>query len=226
MAHSMGKGVNSMKTPLSIGLCLALTCGAAAQSNVDSVKKFAWTENCGWTNWRDANGGTQGVNVGGSFLRGFVWGENVGWINTGNGSGPYLNTDDTNFGVNIGVGGFLSGFAWGENIGWVNFGTQAQVGAQGARYDASTRRFRGYAWGENIGWINLDDATAAVFAPGCCPGNADANTIVNFSDITAVLANFGANFNNGTGTGDADCNGVVTFSDITSVLANFGTPCP
>ncbi len=217
-----------MKNTLSnlIALTLVAAPVASAATNIDATKKYAWTENCGWTNWRDANGGSQGVNVGANFLDGFIWAENIGWINTGNGGGPYLNTNNTNFGVNIGAGGFLTGFAWGENIGWVNFNTQPQVGAQGARYDSVVRRFRGYAWGENIGWINLDDSTHFVQAPACCPGNADGNPSINFSDITTVLANFGTNYGGGTGSGDANCDGIVTFGDITSVLANFGSVCP
>ncbi len=213
---------------LALGL-LALAAPAFAQSNIDSTNKFAWSENCGWTNWRDANATAQGVLVNPAHLQGFVWGENVGWINTGGGGAPYANTNNTNFGVNIAVGGFLNGFAWGENIGWINFNTQPQVGAQGARYDAMAGRFRGYAWGENIGWINLDDATHFVSSvPTCCLGNADkVSGQVTFADITSVLANFnGAANPNGSTAGDADCNGVIVFADVTAVLANFLNACP
>ncbi|MBL8746014.1 MAG: hypothetical protein JNK58_06625 [Phycisphaerae bacterium] len=208
---------------------LTITSSAFGQSNIDSVKKFAWTENCGWTNWRDANSTNQGVVVGTAHLQGFVWGENVGWINTGNGGAPYANTNHTNFGVNIGVGGFLNGYAWGENIGWINFNTQPQIGAQGARYDSAAGRFRGYAWGENIGWINLDDSTHYVArVPTCCLGNADkVSGQVTFGDITSVLANFNGPANlDGSSVGDADCNGVINFADITAVLANFLSNCP
>jgi hypothetical protein len=208
---------------------LAFASSALAQSNIDATNKFAWSENCGWTNWRDANATSQGVQVNPTYLEGFVWGENVGWINTGGGAAPYANTNNTNFGVNIGVGGFLDGYAWGENIGWINFNTQPQIGAQGARFDAGAGRFRGYAWGENIGWINLDDATHFVSSvPTCCPGNADKTPgQVTFGDITSVLANFNQPANpNGSSVGDADCNGVINFADITTVLANFLSNCP
>lgn len=59
-----------------------------------------------------------------------------------------------------------------------------------------------------------------------CFGDADGNGVVNFGDITSVLANFGANYLPGTGAGDADLNGVVNFTDVTNVLANFGRVCP
>lgn len=211
-----------------LAVCALGSC-ALGQSNISDTDKFGWTENCGWTNWRDANGGASGVRVEPTFLRGYIWGENIGWINTGNGGAPYANTNNTNFGVNIAPDGFLNGFAWGENIGWVNFNTQPQIGALGARYDAIANRFRGYAWGENIGWMNLDDATHFVAAPpSCCPGNADKiSGQVNFADITSVLVNFGLPADpDGSTVGDADCNGVINFADITDVLVNFLVNCP
>lgn len=208
---------------------LAIAPLAQAQSNVDATNKFAWTENCGWFNFRDANGTTQGVVVNTTHLTGFVWGENVGWVNTGNGGAPYTNTNNTNFGVNIGVDGYTNGFAWGENIGWINFNTRPQLGdSQGARFDVVAGRFRGYAWGENIGWVNLDDAMKFVAAvPPCCPGNADKTPgMVNFSDVVAVLTNFNLPANpSGSSEGDADCNGVINFTDVVSVLKNFLADC-
>lgn len=63
------------------------------------------------------------------------------------------------------------------------------------------------------------------FPPPPCFGDADGNGAINFADVTAVLANFGA-----TGApfmlGDADGNGAVNFSDVTAVLASFNQPCP
>ncbi|MBL8745051.1 MAG: hypothetical protein JNK58_01705 [Phycisphaerae bacterium] len=62
--------------------------------------------------------------------------------------------------------------------------------------------------------------------PPPCVGDADGDGDRDFSDITSVLANFGAVYLPSLiGAGDADHNGVVDFSDITSVLANFGSPC-
>ncbi len=134
-------------------------------TNVDSTFKYGWGENIGWTNWRDANGGADGVHHHGSFLSGYIWGENVGFINLGDGTpgggNAYANVNGADFGVNVLGGGNLSGLGWGENIGWINFDTAAALGpfTQQARFDAAANRFRGYAWGENVGWINLDDAT-------------------------------------------------------------------
>lgn len=140
----------------------SLLAGAVvyAQSNIDPItRKYAWSENGGHTNWRDAGipAGNQGVNVGGYFLSGFIWGENLGYINVGSGAGPYLNDplDASTFGINIDSIGFLHGMAWGENIGWVNFdGGAVAVPPQPARIDC-LGFFHGFVWGENVGWINL-----------------------------------------------------------------------
>jgi hypothetical protein len=60
-----------------------------------------------------------------------------------------------------------------------------------------------------------------------CPGDANADGIVSFVDITTVLANFGSSYLPfpATGFGDANTDGVVAFLDITTVLANFGAQC-
>lgn len=147
--------MQSFVSTASVALLLSVS-SAAGQSNIAQVHKYAWGENIGWTNWRDANDALDGVVVGEEFLSGYIWCENVGWVNVGNGNGPYGNNDDTDFGVNIEPSGDLNGYAWGENIGWVNFDTSS-VAPDQARYDFDAGRFRGYAWGENVGWINLDD---------------------------------------------------------------------
>lgn len=61
------------------------------------------------------------------------------------------------------------------------------------------------------------------FAPAC-PGDADADGVVAFGDVTSVLANFGA-IGAISGPGDADGTGIVEFADVTAVLANFGAGC-
>jgi acetyl esterase/lipase len=61
--------------------------------------------------------------------------------------------------------------------------------------------------------------------PIVCRGNANADGQVTFSDVTAVLANFGRPGGIGA-PGDADGNGTVNFSDITAALSSFGASCP
>lgn len=63
--------------------------------------------------------------------------------------------------------------------------------------------------------------------PTGCPGDADGSGAVDFDDITAVLANWGASYTPGAfGPGDADNDGSVDFDDITAVLANWAGACP
>jgi hypothetical protein len=203
---------------------LALASAAFGQSNIDSVHKYAWQENCGWTNWRDAGGGTQGVKVNPTFLQGYAWGENIGWINFGDGTpgggSSYMNLNGSDTGVNIAANGDLSGYAWGENVGWLNFSTAAALGPQRARFDAATRRFRGYAWGENIGWLSLDDAVHYV-ALGCYPDcNGDGQ--LNLSDFGCFQTAFAL------GQPYADCNGdgVRNLSDFGCFQTKFALGCP
>jgi hypothetical protein len=211
---------NSTLTALALGLAPQVL----AQSNVDSVNKFAWCENVGWTNWRDANGTNDGVIVGTDFLEGFIWGENAGWINVG-GGGPYANTTGLDFGVNILVDDDLDGFAWGENIGWINFGWGAAADdADRARFDFAAGRFRGFAWGENIGWINLDDATHFVAAgvPISCLTDVDcvvldANTCTCDQCIMGECVSTPTEFGNST----CDAGHNVDVGDILCVLDGF-----
>ena len=75
--------------------------------------------------------------------------------------------------------------------------------------------------------IGIDDLRFVVNVPPCpCPGDADGNLRVEFADITAVLANWGASYPGPGGAGDADCGGTVTFQDVTMVLSRMGQVCP
>ncbi len=206
-------------------------CGIAvsfADTDIDTVDRFAWAENVGWLNWRDANNGADGVEVRGDHLAGYIWGENIGWINVGNGSGPYANTDNTNFGVNIAVDGSLSGFAWGENVGWINFSGGAMAAPpQPARLDAGAMRFFGYAWGENIGWINLDDSGKFVgvdIALSLCTADLQGDFDVDLDDFSIFIAQFG----NGPVecalgcTADLEGDDDVDLDDFSIFIAQFG----
>jgi hypothetical protein len=202
----------------------ALAGRASAQSNIDADHKFAWGENMGWTNWRDANSTDDGVVVGTTFLSGYIWGENVGWINVGNGNGPYGNNDDTDFGVNIDPDtGDLSGFAWGENIGWINFDGGAMADPpQPANLEVCDHRFSGYAWGENVGWINLDDAEHYVALGPCDFGDADCDGDVDVDDFERFLEVFtGPQGSLDCPTFDSDNDNDVDFADFASFQEAF-----
>ena len=113
-----------MRPALLALLVTALASPALAQpSNVSSIHKFSWAENCGWLNFRDAGSPTraQGARLspGHNYLAGFVWGENLGWINLGSGAPAngvaYSNSTGPDTGVNYTPAtGQLSGLAWGR----------------------------------------------------------------------------------------------------------------
>ncbi len=208
---------------------LACASGAFAASTIDPAHKFAWGENIGWTNWRDANGGVSGVEVHDNFLRGFIWGENVGWINVGQGPancGMYANTSGADFGVNILPSGELTGFAWGENIGWINFDTRASLSGFGqqARFIASAGRFRGYVWGENVGWINLEDPTHFVGSSIPCGLDINGDDLIGFADLNIVISAF--NTSGPCLVGDVNGDGAVNFSDLNLIISSFNEACP
>jgi hypothetical protein len=197
---------------------------ALAASDIDLTHRYGWGENVGWTNWRDANGGADGVHVGSTFLAGFIWCENVGWINVGDGTPAdgtnYANASGSDFGVNIDTNGDLFGLAWGENIGWVNFDTRSK-GGQRARLDRSAGRFRGYAWAENVGWLNLDDAEKFVALAWAPAPSAD---IDNDGDVDLTdFARFETCFNGPNRPArQTDCAGVDFDHDSDIDLGDFG----
>lgn len=84
-------------------------------------------------------------------------------------------------------------------------------------------------FGQNALQADRDAAWAYVrdvlLAAPVCSGDANGDRIVNFSDITAALSNFGSTGSPGL-LGDADRSGVVNFGDITTILSNFGGQCP
>lgn len=214
---------------LAAGTAVLVAPMLLADSNVAAPRQWAWGENIGWTNWRDANGTTQGVEIyRNSHLQGWIWAENVGWINVGNGAAPYTNTTGLNFGINLTPSGpttaTMSGFAWGENIGWVNFGPfPPATGVASPTWDYVNHRTNGWAWGENVGWINLNDALASICSP---PGDMDHDGDVDLSDFTLLATNFGATGITTFTLGDSDGDGNVTLTDFTELATNFGFVCP
>ncbi len=128
-----------------------LAAGAvfAAAGGIDSISRYAWTENAGWLDFGTSQGN---VDVGDAALTGYAWGENLGWISLN-----CANTDSCAAvdykAANDGAGN-LSGYAWGENTGWINFAP-----AGGGVTINSSGEFSGYAWGENTGWIVFNCAT-------------------------------------------------------------------
>ncbi len=142
--------------------------GLASEGNIDTTKKYAWSENAGWLNFRPTDAG---VTVHDTYLSGYAWAENIGWVKLGSGTGPYGNTTSTNWGVNRNSSGELSGYAWSENAGWINFDSTNGL----VTIDPNTGKFSGYAWAENVGWIHFQNASPEYYV------QVSPSTITSFS---------------------------------------------
>src|SRR5207237_596843 len=150
-----------------VGLVAAITmvfvASSRADTTIDSVNRYAWGANIGFTDWRPST--IDGVNIGDNFCAGFIYAANVGWKKIGAGTPAngisYSNRSATDFGVNCSAGAAgeknLRGFAYGANIGWINFEATGNP-----RVILSTGQLRGFIWSANCGWINLDDANVFV----------------------------------------------------------------
>ena len=139
-------------------LWLAFFVPLMSSANIDPAERSAWSSQTGWQNWGATHGGVTVVEDGADgYLSGYVWSPNIGWIKLGSGTGPYANTDETDWGVNLDADGNLSGYAWSSQTGWINFNpSHGQV-----TIDTSTGRFDGHAWSRNIGWIKFQNDAPA-----------------------------------------------------------------
>lgn len=70
------------------------------------------------------------------------------------------------------------------------------------------------------------DNFQVIAVPAPCPGDADGNRMVNFDDVSAVLAGWGGSPVLPNTAGDSNGDGVVDFDDITDTLANWLGSCP
>lgn len=70
------------------------------------------------------------------------------------------------------------------------------------------------------------EGPSAVPPPPHCLGDANGDFVVDFADIGAILANWGATYKPGSaGLGDSNNDGVVSFADISTTLGVFFQNC-
>lgn len=116
-----------------------IALASETDGTIDSINKYAWSENSGWINFGNTNGN---VHVTDSGLTGYAWSANHGWINLNpSGSGVENNGEGT-----------LSGSAWGENTGWIDF-TGVTIDSDGY--------FHGYGSGTVTGQISFNCANTS-----------------------------------------------------------------
>jgi len=121
--------------------------------NIHTKEKFAWSENTGWINMGPTKTDFP-VIVHQNYLSGYAWGENIGWVKLGaSDAGPYTNSSESDWGVNMASNGALTGFAWSESVGWIKF--NPALSGDPVWLNKDTGIFEGYAWGENIGYIHF-----------------------------------------------------------------------
>lgn len=74
----------------------------------------------------------------------------------------------------------------------------------------------GSAWEFTVAWLWPEQE---------CPGDANGDNLVNFTDLNIVLSHYGQAGTPGSLPGDVDGNGVVNFLDLNIVLSFFGRAC-
>ncbi len=144
-------------------LFLALPLNTAlilADTTINKDRKYAYSANGGWINFRPDQPKTpDGLVVGEYFLSGYVYASNYGWIHLGDGRPAngvsYQNDSADDCGVNHNGAGNLSGFAYGANIGWLKFDWGSSSHPDRPRIDLISGEFKGMVYGANIGWLNL-----------------------------------------------------------------------
>ncbi len=163
----MSKIKNSIKKSAGIIIAAALFLGiwtgllkiAAADTNIDSVNRWAWNDIIGWLDFF----GTASVTVTSQQLTGYA-ASAAGDIS--------LDCETTRRGdicgqsnykvTNDGLGN-LAGWGWNDVLGWISFcggqGTYDCPGTSTAIYEVrinpSTGDFRDYAWNDISGWISF-----------------------------------------------------------------------
>ena len=137
--------------------------GLAEELVVSQSNRWAWSGHAGWLAVPTNETGVRAViDASGSYLRGFAWSDGIGWISFGcTNGGPYANTDETDWGVNLGQDWNLTGRAWGANAGWISF-----TNGPGSHIHQQRGAFDGYAWSDQIGWIRWGSANATALTYG------------------------------------------------------------
>jgi len=120
-----------------------LTSASTTNGTIDSVYKYAWSNDIGWINFAPTGDSAsyKGLVVTDTTVTGYAWNDTYGWINFG----PFVN--NTEGGVKNTPEGILSGSAWGQNLGWISF--------SGVIINSSGQ-FTGTATGQNVGTINFN----------------------------------------------------------------------
>lgn len=72
--------------------------------------------------------------------------------------------------------------------------------------------------------VGYDAVLIAAYAPQPCPGDINGDRVVDSTDLSILLGNFGGP--GGAAQGDVDGNGIVDSTDLAILLSVFGSTCP
>lgn len=173
-------------------LLASLTPVAAQDSTIDPAKRYAYSANAGWMDFRPS--AENGTVVTDTCLSGFIYCANVGWISLGDGTPDngfnYSNDSASDFGLNVDAIGRLTGYAYGANVGWIQF--EQTYGKP--QIDMLTGQFTGEAYSANLGWMVLDTtastlATNSLHRPDSdLDGISDKWEFLHFKNLTTANA--------------------------------------
>jgi len=194
-----------MKSRILTLLLGGLSFAGLAATTVNSVNRYAYGANLGWTDWHGDT--VNGAVIGDYVCSGYIYAANVGWIHLGNGVPAngiqYQNNSASDYGVNHDGLGNLRGQAYGANIGWVNFESSGVP-----KVSLVTGRLGGFIYSANCGWISLSNAFAQVQTDALATGpDTDHDGIVDAWELnyTNTLTAFTA-FSDTDGDGVSDRN--------------------
>lgn len=161
-----------------IGAFVVWNTLGSAETNIDPVDYWAWSDNAGWWDFYNTNT----VQVATSALHGYA-SSSIGEMALNCDSTPNGNIcNDSDFKVlNVDASGNLSGCAWNDTIGWISFWC-GNYDCQGGNICSESNyqvtidavgEFHGYAWNDVEGWISF---------------NCDNNNSCNSSDYKVVTS--------------------------------------
>ncbi len=242
----------SFHAALALSLCaapaLAVDVGHVDEfAQVDDVANFSG----GSFHSNPGTGGVGGVNDGFLRLENFVPNNfgtrsaSIPYIGKWDASGAtgvaywLKNLGPTNFQIHFSLGSSQN--FWQYNIGTVPTGEWQRVIVTFDEPSQWTRIVGNGTFAECLGFAdrihfrhdlppfvqNPEDITGVLGIDrikilGECPGDSNRDYLVNFTDLNAVLADFGLS---GDNPGDVNGDGIVNFADLNEVLAAFGADC-
>jgi hypothetical protein len=165
-----------------------------AQSNINTIERWAWNDVIGWLDFRYA--ANPNVVVTSSEVQGYAL-SSVGFISLNCAYGPPGSDCTIPYSV-TNSNGVLSGWGWSDQIGWVSFncnnsGIGNQCGSSNYGVTITNGNFQGWAWNDVIGWLSFDSDDCDQDQNGFWDVNCGGD------NLTTAVTSFGVQTSWGTG---------------------------